>query len=137
MAPAGALDRRSQAAEAAMKANRLNPLAIRDSVPSVTARRSPLGLIRAAAGPAVALFVIVYFAGSAIVGPNGLTSLAGYRTQRAERLQQLAALKTTRAQLEHRAALLDPAHVDSDLADQITRSQTGQIRPDEVILPTN
>ena len=93
-------------------------------------------MMRAAAGPALALFVIVYFAGAAIVGPNGLTSLAGYRSQRAQHVEQLAALKATRAQLEHRAALLDPAHVDSDLADQITRSQTGQIRPDEVILPT-
>ena len=115
----------------------LNLWAIRDSMVGVTVRRSPLAMIRAAAGPAVALLVIAYFAGAAIVGPNGLTSLAGYRSQRAQHLEQLAALKATRAQLEHRAALLDPAHVDSDLADQITRSQTGQIRPDEVILPTN
>lgn len=84
----------------------------------------------------MAFFVIAYFAGSAIVGPNGLTSLAGYRTQRAQHLQTLADLRATRAQLQHRAALLDPNHVDSDLADQITRAETGQIRPDEVILPT-
>lgn len=100
-------------------------------------RRSPLSLVRAAAGPAVALFVIVYFAGSAIIGPNGLTSVAGYRSQRAQRLQTLGELKATRATLEHRALLLDPRHVDPDLADQITRAETGQIRPDEVILPAN
>lgn len=100
-------------------------------------RRSPLALVRAAAGPAVALFVIVYFAGSAIVGPNGLMSLAGYRSQRAQHLKTLAVLQDERAQLEHRAALLDPHHVDPDLADQITRAETGQIRPDEVILPAD
>lgn len=87
--------------------------------------------------PAAALFVILYFAGSAIMGPNGLMSLAGYRSQRTEHLQKLAVLQAQRTQLEHRAALLDPNHVDPDLADQITRSETGQIRPDEVILPTN
>lgn len=102
-----------------------------------SARRSPLTLIRAAAGPAIALFVIAYFAGSAIVGPNGLTSLAGYRSQRAEHLQALAALRQQRARLQHRVALLDPRHVDPDLADQITRAETGQVRPDEVILPVN
>jgi len=103
----------------------------------MNSRRSPLQMVRTAAGPAVALFVIVYFAGSAIVGPNGLTSLAGYRKARAERLHMLADLKGARAVLEHRASLLDPRHVDPDLADQITRAQTGQIRPDEVILPAN
>ena len=104
---------------------------------SVTMRRSPLALIRAAAGPAIALFVIAYFAGSAIIGPNGLMSLAGYRHQRAARLETLAALGKRRVTLEHRAQLLDPAHVDPDLADEITRSQTGQVRPDEAILPAN
>ena len=103
----------------------------------MTVRRSPLQLVRAAAGPALALFVIAYFAGSAIVGPNGLTSLAGYRHQRAERLQTLTSLQHERAVLEHRAVLLDPRHVDPDLADEITRAQTGQVRPDEAILPIN
>ncbi len=101
------------------------------------ARRSPLALVRAAAGPAVALFVIAYFAGSAIVGPNGLTSLAGYRRQRAAQLATLDSLRRQHDVLQHRAALLDPAHVDPDYADQITRAETGQVRPDEVILPVN
>lgn len=103
----------------------------------VTSRRSSLKLIRSAAWPAIALFVIAYFAGSAIVGPNGLTSLAGYRHERARRVETLASLRDERRRLEHRAALLDPRHVDPDLAYEITRQQTGQIRPDEVILPTN
>ena len=106
-------------------------------LPDVSSRRSALSLIRSAAGPAIALFVIAYFAGSAIVGPNGLTSLAGYRHQRVERLQTIASLQQERQALEHRAALLDPRHVDPDLADEITRAQTGQVRPDEAILPVN
>ena len=103
----------------------------------MTIRRSPLALIRSAAGPAIALFVIVYFAGAALMGPNGLTSLAGYRHERAHRLDTYAALQKRRVALEHRAQLLDPAHVDPDLADEITRSETGQVRPDEAIVPIN
>lgn len=106
-------------------------------VTSMVPRRSPLLLVRAAAGPALALFVIAYFAGSAIIGPNGLTSFAGYRRQEAEQLRKLAVLREQHQVLEHRASLLDPAHVDPDMADQLTRAQTGQVRPDEVILPVN
>lgn len=100
-------------------------------------RRPTLSLVKAAAGPAIALFVIAYFAGAAIVGPNGLLSLAGYRQQRAERLVQLKTLEAERDQLARHSQLLDPRHVDPDLADEIVRRQTGQIRPDEVILPAN
>jgi cell division protein FtsB len=100
-------------------------------------RRPVLPLIRSAIGPAIALFVIAYFAGSAIFGANGLLSLAGYRQQRAEHVATLADLNAKRAQLAHRADLLDPRHVDPDLADELVRKHTGQVRPDEVIVPTN
>jgi cell division protein FtsB len=100
-------------------------------------RRPAFTLIKSAIGPAIALFVIAYFAGAAIVGPNGLLSLAGYRSQRAQHLVTLKALDTQRAMLMHHASLLDPRHVDPDFADELVRRQTGQIRPDEVIVPTN
>jgi len=99
--------------------------------------RNSISLIRSAAGPAVALFVIIYFAGAAIFGQNGLLSLAGYRAERAERIQRLHTLDAQRATLIHHAALLDPQHVDPDYADELVRRQTGQIRPDEVILPAD
>ena len=100
-------------------------------------RRPALVLIRTAIGPAIALFVIAYFAGAAIFGTNGLMSLAGYRQQRAAHAAVLADLEARRGQLAHRVALLDPRHVDPDLADELVRRQTGQVRPDEVIVPTN
>jgi cell division protein FtsB len=100
-------------------------------------RRPTLNLLRAALWPAVALFVVVYFAGSAFVGPNGLTSLAGYKKERADKQAALLALQAERDRLAHRAALLDPRHVDPDLADELVRRKTGQIRPDEVILPAH
>jgi cell division protein FtsB len=101
------------------------------------ARRSTLLLLKAAAGPAVALFVIAHFAGFAIFGPNGLLSLAGYRRETAAHRIELAQLEGERARLAHHAALLDPRHVDPDFADELVRRETGQVRPDEVIIPRN
>jgi len=99
--------------------------------------RTTVNLIRSAVGPAIALFVIVYFAGAAVFGQNGLLSLAGYRAERTERLHRLQILDAQRATLIHHAALLNPNHVDPDYADELVRRQTGQIRPDEVILPAD
>jgi cell division protein FtsB len=94
-------------------------------------------MIRSAFWPTVAAAVIIYFAGAAIVGQNGLFSLAGYRQQRAEHLVTLQQLRAERERLSHHADLLDPRHVDPDFAEEMVRRQTGQIRPDEVIVPTN
>lgn len=115
---------------------RLKPLGRRDSLENVT-RRPALSMIRTAFWPTVAVAVIVYFAGAAIVGQNGLFSLAGYRHQRTEHLAQLKALQAERDRLAHHADLLDPRHVDPDFAEEMVRRNTGQIRPDEVIVPVN
>jgi len=40
-----------------------------------------------------------------------------------------------RAELSHRVALLNPRKVDPDYADELVRRETGQVRPDEVIIP--
>lgn len=101
------------------------------------ARRTTASLLKSAALPAIALFVIAWFAGFAIAGPNGLLSVAGYKRQTAERRVELAQLRAERDRLAHHAALLDPRHVDPDYADEIVRRETGQVRPDEVILPGN
>jgi cell division protein FtsB len=93
------------------------------------ARRSPLSLMKSAALPAAALFIIAHFAGFAVFGENGLMQLAGYRQQKAEHVSELDGLKAERARLQHHAALLDPRHVD-----ELVRRQTGQVRPDEVII---
>jgi cell division protein FtsB len=114
----------------------LKPLGKNDSHGEVT-RRPTLSTIRSAVWPAVAVAVIVYFAGAAIVGQNGLFSLAGYRHQRAERSAELATLKAEQARLEHHVDLLDPRHVDPDYAEEILRQQTGQVGPSEVIMPAN
>jgi cell division protein FtsB len=39
--------------------------------------------------------------------------------------------------LKNRVDLLDPKHVDPDMADELTRKELGVVGPDEVILPLN
>ncbi len=100
-------------------------------------RRPTAQLIRSAAPPALAILVIAHFAGFALVGPNGLLSLGGYKAEIARKRTELAGLETERARLRHHAGLLDPSHVDPDYADELVRRETGQVRPDEVIIPRN
>ncbi|MFN3944039.1 MAG: FtsB family cell division protein [Allosphingosinicella sp.] len=100
----------------------------------MTGGRSPLHLIKRAALPAVALLVIVNFAGYAIAGENGVLSLGEYRHAKAEKAMVLVALEEERARLSHRAELLDPQRADPDLAEELVRRELGLVRPDEVII---
>jgi cell division protein FtsB len=92
-------------------------------------------LLKSAAGPAIALFVIAYFAFAAIVGPNGLMSLAGYKAQAQQRADTLRQLADRRSYLQHHARLLAPGRVDPDYADELVRRQTGQVAPHDRIIP--
>jgi cell division protein FtsB len=99
--------------------------------------RNPISLIRRAALPALAFLIIANFAGYAVVGDNGVLSWGDYRRQKAERAVVLARLEAERARLQHRAELLDPRHVDPDLAEEMIRTNLGLVRPDEVIIRTD
>ena len=101
----------------------------------MTVGRNPLVLIRRAAWPAAGMLVIAYFLGAAIVGENGVMAWGDYRRAKAERSVTLARLEAEKARLQHRSELLDPAHVDPDLADELVRRDLGVVRPDEVIIP--
>jgi cell division protein FtsB len=47
----------------------------------------------------------------------------------------LQVVQAERAKLDHRVHLLGP-RVDPDYADELIRRETGQVRPDEYIIPT-
>ena len=98
-------------------------------------RSRTLSLIRSAAPPAVALLVIVHFAGFALFGSNGLLAWGDYKRTLAMRTIELQRVEQERDRLAHHAALLDPRKVDPDYADELVRRETGQVRPDEVIIP--
>jgi cell division protein FtsB len=96
-----------------------------------------LSLIRRSAAPALALIVVGTFAGHAIAGPNGILAWGGYHRALEQRQAELAQLKQQRAELKHRAQLLDPNKADPDMADELVRKELGLVRPDEVIVPLN
>jgi len=100
--------------------------------------RVPLFQIaRSAALPAVAILIIGYFASAALVGPNGLLALGGYRSQLKVKSEELHRTEAMRDRLSHHARLLDPTRVDPDYGEELVRRSTGQVRPDEVIIPRN
>ena len=101
----------------------------------MTVGRNPLTLIRRAAWPAAGCLVIAYFLGAAIVGENGVLAWGDYRRAKAVEATRLAQLEAERGRLAHRSQLLDPAHADPDLAEEMVRRELGLVRPDEVIIP--
>lgn len=100
-------------------------------------RSRTLSLIRSAAPAAVALLVIAHFAGFALFGSNGLLAWGDYKRTLEKRTAELRLVQLERDRLAHHAALLDPRKVDPDYADELVRRETGQVRPDEVIIPRN
>ena len=92
----------------------------------------PVQLIRAAAGPALAVIVIANFAGYAVLGSNGVLAWGDYKRQIVTRGAELSELDAERMRLAHRVKLLDPRHVDPDMADEMVRRELGVLRPDEV-----
>lgn len=94
-------------------------------------------IARSAALPAVAILIIGYFASSALIGPNGLLALGGYRSQLKLKSDELHRTEAARDRLQHHARLLNPNRVDPDFGEELVRRSTGQVRPDEIIIPRN
>lgn len=100
------------------------------------ARTRSLGeLIKAAAGPAIALMVIGFFGGYALVGPNGVLAWGDYRQALAAKQVELSRLQAQKRVIENRVALLDPRKANPDLADELIRKRLGYTHPDEIIIP--
>lgn len=97
--------------------------------------RSTASLVKAAAAPALAILIVMHFAGFALFGANGLFAWGDYKRAAARKTVELQQLEAERAKLAHRVALLNPRKVDPDYSDELVRRETGQIRPDEVIIP--
>jgi len=94
-------------------------------------------ILRRAGPPALALIVIAFFGGYAVVGPNGMLAYGDYKRQLAAREAAYAKLDKQRAVLRNRVALLDPRHANPDMAEELVRKQLKLAHPDEVIVPLN
>jgi cell division protein FtsB len=98
-------------------------------------RRTIWELVKRAAGPALALTVIGFFGGYALVGANGVFAWGDYRRELAIRQVELARLEAQKKVIENRVALLDPRKANPDLADELIRKRLGYSHPDEIIIP--
>jgi cell division protein FtsB len=92
-------------------------------------------LMTRAALPAVCMAVASYFAFHAVSGPTGYVAWRDYKGQRAKLEQAVHTSEEHQAALQRRLVLLDPRHVDPDLADELVRRNLDLVKPDEVIVP--
>ncbi len=96
-------------------------------------RRRPVrSLILSAAAPAVAILVVVVFAGFALLGSNGLLSLGGYRKELGQRQGELARYESERARLANQKKLIERG--DPDFADELVRRNTDMIDRNEYMV---
>jgi cell division protein FtsB len=83
---------------------------------------------------AIALCCLLALGGMAIIGPSGVLAWGENRRLLEAHHQEIAQLTAQRDQLQNRVRLLDPRHVDPDLAGQLLRAKLNVVHPDEVVL---
>jgi cell division protein FtsB len=70
----------------------------------------------------------------ATIGPSGVVAWSENHRRLIERHQQIEQLMAEREQLRNRVALLDPRHVDPDLAGELLRAKLNVVHPDEMVM---
>lgn len=94
-------------------------------------------LLFSAFGPAIALLLLLFFAGYVVLGSNGILAWGDYTRQLRVAQAELRKTQEARAELKNRVEALDPRRVDPDLADELIRRQLGVVHHDEVVVPLN
>lgn len=92
-------------------------------------------MIMRAALPAACLAVGGYFAFYAVDGPTGYSAWQQYRQQHDRLEAAVQASEEQKIALQRQLELLDPRHVNPDLADELVRRNLDLVRPDEVVVP--
>lgn len=85
----------------------------------------------------VALVCLLVMAGFALAGPSGMLAWAENQRLLVERRAELAQLVKERDELSNRVALLNPRHMDPDLAGELLRSKLNVVHPDEMVMLVN
>ena len=94
-------------------------------------------LLFSAFGPAIAVLLLLFFAGYVVLGSNGVLAWGDYTRQLHRSQAELKLVEAQRNELRNRVDLLNPRRVDPDLSDELIRRQLGVIHHDEVIVPLN
>ena len=82
----------------------------------------------------IAVVCLLMMGGLVLVGPAGILSLSKNNRLLADRQKELQQLSIQRDELKNRVALLDPSHVDPDMAGQLLRAQLNVVHPDEKVM---
>ncbi len=80
---------------------------------------------------------LLVLGGMALAGPSGVLAWSENLSLLEKREAQIAQLKAERDELSNRVALLDPKHVDPDLAGELVRKNLNVVHPDEVVIKLN
>ncbi|SBV33336.1 Septum formation initiator [uncultured Sphingopyxis sp.] len=88
-----------------------------------------------AAGPAIAVIVVLAMIGYIIFGPTGLYAWGEYGQSVEKKRVILSELSKKQKELQNRVNLLDRGRVDPDLAEEYVREKLGAYHPDEYIIP--
>ena len=85
----------------------------------------------------LALACLLAMGGWALVGPSGLMAWSENSRMLGDRQKELQQLGIQRDELKNRVALLDPNHVDPDMAGQLLRAQLNVVHPDDMVMLLN
>jgi cell division protein FtsB len=94
-------------------------------------------LLFSAFGPAIAVLLLLFFAGYVVLGSNGVLAWGDYTRQLRHAQMELKQVESERSELRNRVDLLNPRRVDPDLSDELIRRQLGVIHHDEIVVPLN
>ena len=95
--------------------------------------RSRRDVVRERVGNAIALLVLILIGIMALIGPSGLLAWSDHAAELEAHEQRIALLHEERNVLRNRVELLDPDHVDSDLADELVRRDLNVAHEDEYV----
>ena len=82
----------------------------------------------------MALACLLVMGALVLFGPAGILSLSENNRLLADRQNELQQLSVQRDELKNRVGLLDPNHVDPDMAGQLLRAQLNVVHPDEKVM---
>ncbi len=92
-------------------------------------------LFSSALGPALAILLLALLLGYAVLGPNGILAWGDYTQQLRDGRAELKVVEAERARISNRVDLLNPRHVDPDMADEMIRRELNVAHPDEIVVP--
>ncbi len=85
----------------------------------------------------LALACLLAMGGWITIGPSGILAWSENSRLLDQRQKELQQIEAQREILKNRVALLNPNHVDPDMAGQLLRSDLNMVHPDEKVLLLN